>query len=190
MGSKSFWVRSSSLLILCGGNMKCEQLEIGKIINTHGIKGEVKVLPLTDDPTRYEELDWVYIKKDDKLEKLIIENIKYQKNNVIIKFEGINSMNDAEKLKNLMLIIDRDMAVELPENTYFICDLIGMEVKTHEGELLGKIQDVFPTGSNDVYVIKNSSGKEILIPAIKDVILEVDIDNNFMIVKPLEGLIE
>jgi 16S rRNA processing protein RimM len=89
-----------------------------------------------------------------------------------------------------MLLIDRDMAVALPEDTYFICDLIGMEVKTDEDILLGNIQDVISTGSNDVYVVKHSSGKEILIPAIKEVVLNVDVDHNFMIVKPLKGLIE
>lgn len=170
--------------------MKCKQIEVGKIINTHGIRGEVKVLPLTDDPMRYEELDWVYIQMDGGTKKLFIKNIRYQKNNIIIKFDGIDSMNDAEKIKNKMLLIDRDRAVPLPKDTYFICDLIGLEVRTHTGDVLGNITDVFKTGSNDVYVVKNPDGKDILIPAIKDVVVEVNIDDNYMVIKPLEGLID
>ncbi|MGE4283357.1 MAG: ribosome maturation factor RimM [Clostridia bacterium] len=170
--------------------MREEQLEVGKIINTHGVKGDVKVMPLTDDPTRFEELEWVYIEKDGGLEKIFIEYIKYQKNNLIIKFKNVDNINDAERLKNRMLIIDREMAVDLPENTYFICDLIGLQVNTHEGVYLGILDDVLSAGSTDVYIIKHPEGKQILIPAIKEVILAVDFDNNSMIVKPLEGLIE
>ncbi|WHH59424.1 ribosome maturation factor RimM [Petroclostridium sp. X23] len=170
--------------------MRCEQLEVGKIVNTHGVRGSVKVIPLTDDPTRYEQLDWVYIQQNGKLEKIYIDDVKYQKNNIILKFRHVNTIDDAEKLKNKMLLIDRDKAVKLPENRYFICDLIGLEVKTQEGQYLGKISDVISTGSSDVYIIKPLEGKDILIPAIKEVVIQIDIDNNSMIVKPLEGLIE
>ncbi|NLY43803.1 MAG: 16S rRNA processing protein RimM [Clostridiaceae bacterium] len=173
--------------------MKNKQIEIGKIINTHGIRGEVKVLPLTDDPTRYEDLDWVYVKHEGRMEKMYIKSVRYQKNNLIIKFDGIDSIDDAQKFRDKMLLIDREMAVPLPKDTYFICDLIGMEVRTHTGEILGNINDVFKTGSNDVYVVRNTEGvrvRDILVPAIKDVIVEVNIDDNYMIIKPLEGLID
>ncbi len=170
--------------------MKKNQFNIGKIINTHGIKGEVKVLPLTDDPARFEDLEWVYLSYNNQLEKKIIQSIRYQKNNIILKFKDINSIDEIEKYKSCMLVIDREMAVELPENTYFIRDLIGVEVRLENGESLGKIIDVIETGSNDVYVIKPNKGSDILIPAIKQVIQHVDIEENIMIVKLLEGLIE
>ncbi len=169
--------------------MKKNQLNVGKIINTHGIKGEIKVLPLTDDPARFEDLEWVYLSYNNQLKKLYIQSVRYQRNNIIIKFKNINSIDEIEKYKNCMLIIDRDMAVDLPENTYFIIDLIGVEVRLEDGEKLGKIIDVIETGSNDVYVIKPSKGSDILIPAIKQVIKHVDIEENIMIVKLLEGLI-
>ena len=170
--------------------MKNKKLEIGKIINTHGIRGEVKVMPLTDDARRYDRLEWVYIDKVAPDTKLFIEKLRYHKNNVIIKFKKVNTMNEAEKLKNKSLFINRELAVELPEDTYFICDLIGSEVLTVEGQNLGKICDIISTGSNDVYIIKNDSNKEILIPAIKDVVKKVDIENSLIIVKLLEGLID
>lgn len=170
--------------------MKKNQLEIGRIINTHGIRGEVKVMPLTDDPRRFERLAWVYINDNHTLKKFYIQRVKYQKNNVIVKFKELDSINDAEPFRNCMLVIDREMAVDLPPDTYFICDLIGLQVKTDQGQELGEIIDVMSAGGNDVYVVKGSSEKEILIPAIKQVVLKVDIEQGFVIVKLLEGLMD
>ena len=170
--------------------MKNDRLEIGKIVNTHGIRGEVKVVPWTDYPEFFEEIEWVYVKVGNDLKKLHIESIKYQKNNVILKIKEISSIEEAEKYKNIILLIDREMAGELPEGTYYICDLIGLDVQTEEGQNLGKIDDVLSTGSNDVYIVKNSDGKELLIPALKDVLKKVDLDNNLMVVKLPEGLID
>jgi len=165
-------------------------LKIGQIINTHGIKGEVKVYPLTDDPKRFDDLNFVFFKKGEEFEKVNVEGVKYFKNLVILKLEGINDMNTAEKLKNIFIYIDRENAVKLPEDTYFIADLIGMTVyDIDSNQKLGTIISVFSTGSNDVYEIKLENGKIILIPAIKDVVKEVDIENAIMKIKLLEGLI-
>ena len=164
-------------------------LEIGQIVNTYGIKGFFKVVPLTDDITRFEKLESIYIEKNRKLETKIIEQVKYHKNLVLLKVKDIDDIDQALVYKNCYLKIDRKDAVELPEDTYFIIDLIGVEVYTQEEKLLGSIVDVFPTGSNDVYVVKDNLGKQILLPAIGDVIKQVDISNKKMIVKLIDGLI-
>jgi len=170
--------------------MICSQLEVGKIINTHGVKGEVKVVPWTNTPEQFENFDWVYIKKDSHLKKVHIEDIKYQKNNIILRFKQIHSLDEAELYKNSILVVDREVMGEPPEGEYYICDLLGMQVKNEQGEILGNLEDVISTGSNDVYVVKNNLNKEILVPALKDVILDVDLGNNIMVVKLPEGLIE
>lgn len=164
-------------------------LEIGQIVNTYGIKGFLKVVPLTDDMTRFEKLEAIYIEKNKKLETKIIEQVKYHKNLVLLKLKDIDDIDQAIVYKNCYLKIDRKDAVELPEDSYFIIDLIGVQVYTQEGELLGSITDVFPTGSNDVYVIKDDLGRQILLPAIGEVIKQVDIPNKEMIVKLMDGLI-
>ncbi|MCX7950883.1 MAG: ribosome maturation factor RimM [Clostridiales bacterium] len=164
-----------------------QYLKIGQIINTHGIKGEVKVYPLTDDIKRFNKLKFVFIKEKDEYKKIDVEGVKYFKNLVILKLQGIDTMNDAEKVKKIYLYIDRENAVKLEKDAYFIADLIGLDVYTLEGECLGKITDVFSTGSNDVYEIKNDN-ETILIPAIKDVVKEVDIENSVMKIQLLEGL--
>ena len=163
-------------------------LEIGQIVNSYGIKGFFKIVPFTDDITRFDKLKTVYIEKNKKLLKMEIEEVKYHKNLVLLKLKGIDDINDTEQYKNCYLKIDRKDAVELQENSYFIVDLIGMEVSTDEGVLLGNLIDVFPTGSNDVYVVKDKMGKQTLLPAIKEVIKNVDIENKKMIVHLMEGL--
>lgn len=166
-----------------------EYLEIGQIVNTNGLKGLLKVKPLTDDIRRFEELETVYIQKGSNLVEFKIQEVKYIKHMVLLKLEGIDDINEAEKYKNLYIKINRKDAVELEKNSYFIVDIINCEVYTEENELLGKVVDVFPTGSNDVYTVKNSDGKEILIPAISEVIKNVDIPNKKIIIHLLEGLI-
>lgn len=167
-----------------------EQLmEIGQIVNTYGIKGFVKVMPFTDNINRFEDLDSIYLQTKKGLETFEIEEVKYSKNMVLLKLKGIDDINIAENYRNCYLKIDRKDAVELPEDTYFIVDLLDMEVETEEGETLGKIIDVYPTGSNDIYVVKNEEGKQILLPAISQVVKTVDIQNKKMIVHLLNGLI-
>ena len=129
--------------------------EVGQIVNTFGIKGFVKVKPFTDDVERFEELKKVYICKKDKLEEVEIEEVKYHKDMVLLKIKGIEDMNEAEKLKGLYLKIDRKDAKKLPEGTYFIADLIGLDVYSDENKFLGKLEDIFNSGANDVYVVKN-----------------------------------
>lgn len=142
-------------------------MEIGQIVNTYGIKGFVKVQPFTDDIRRFEDLKQVYLQVKERLETFEIEEVKYHKHMVLLKLKGIDDINQAEKYRNAYLKIDRKDAVILPEDTYFIADLLEMEVTTEEGEILGKITDVYPTGSNDIYVVKNEEGKQILLPAIR-----------------------
>lgn len=167
--------------------MKKEFLEAGKIVTTHGIRGEVKIMPYTDTPELLAEFDRLFIGKDRK--ELIIEHSRVFKNMVIAKIEGVDTPEDAEKLRNKMLFMHRD-DLELDDDTYFIQDLIGMEVRDADsGFVYGKIDDVMQTGANDVYVIKGSD-REYLVPAIADVIVSTDINSDIMTIRPMEGLFD
>lgn len=166
-----------------------EYLEIGQIVNTNGLKGLVTVNPFTDDITRFEKLDSVYILYNNELIEKNIEDVKYKKNQVLLKLKGIDTVEEAEKYRECYLKINRQDAMKLPRDTYFIVDLLGLEAYTTSNELLGKIDDVFSTGSNDVYVIKDETGKQVLLPAISDVIKKIDIENKKIIVELMEGLI-
>lgn len=164
-------------------------MEIGQIVNTYGIKGFLKVVPYTDDITRFEDLKSIYIEIKNSLKTFIIEEVKYSKNLVLLKLNGIDDINTAENYKNCYIKIDRKDAVKLPEDSYFIVDLIGIKVFTDNNEELGNIVDVYPTGANDIYVVKNELGKQVLLPAIGEVIKNVDIKNKKMIVHLIEGLV-
>lgn len=164
-------------------------MEIGQIVNTYGIKGFVKVVPFTDNINRFEDLKTVYVETKKGLENFEIEEVKYSKNTVLLKLKGIDDINIAEKYRNCYLKISRENAVKLPEDTYFIIDLLDMKVYTEEDIYLGNIIDVYPTGSNDIYVVKNEEGKQVLLPAIGEVIKTVDIQNKKMVVHLLDGLI-
>lgn len=166
-----------------------EYLKVGQIINTHGVKGEVKIYPLTDDINRFKKLKYVFRKFDDKYIKVDVEGIKYVKQFPILKLANIDSMNDAEKLKNEYIYVDRENAVKLPEDAYFIADLIGLMVFTDDNKYLGKLTDVFSTGSNDVYEITDDNRKKYYIPAIKDVIKIIDLNEGKMIINVIEGLL-
>ena len=166
-----------------------EYLEIGQIVNTSRLKGFLKVIPLTDDITRFEDLKTVYIQEKKDLVEFKIQEVKYSKNMVLLKLEGIDDIGEAEKFKNFYIKINRKDAVELEEDSYFIVDIIGCKVFTDENEFLGKVIDVFQTGSNDVYTVKNNEDKEILLPAIEDVIKDIDIANKKIVVKLMDGLI-
>lgn len=167
-----------------------QYLEIGKITAPHGVKGAVKIIPLTDNPERYLDLDWVYIDDGTQLNKYHISDVKFFKNTVIIKFKEINNRNEAELMKNLYLKIDRRNAVKLPEDSYFICDIIECEVFDIKGVKIGVVSDVLETGSNDVYVVKRERGKDVLIPALKSVIKDVSINDKKITVELPEGLID
>lgn len=163
-------------------------LEVGKIINTHGLRGEVKVAAWTDTPDVFEDLDVVYLKKRTENVKLTIKNVKYQKNNLIVKFAEYNDINDVEVLKNSVLYAERSALGELPDGVYYIADLIGMTVKKENGEVIGKIKDVLQTGANDVYVVAREKQKDMLIPVIDEVVLSVDMDTSEVTVSLMEGL--
>ena len=166
-----------------------EFLEIGQIVNTFGIKGMVKVKPFTDDITRFDNLEKVYVETNKTKKQYEIEEVKYHKDMVLIKFKGIDKVEDAELLRNSYLKVNRQEEPELEEGTYYIVDLIGLDVYSDEGNLLGKVDDIYNTGSNDIYVVKDELGKQILLPGIKEVILNVDIEKQIVTVHLLEGLI-
>lgn len=161
---------------------------VGKIVNTHGLKGEVKVVPTTDDPKRFGKLKEIYIEQRERV-LYKVESVRYHKNFVLIKFEGIDTIEAAELFKNASLKIDRKDSLPLADDEYYMSDLYNIEVETEEGRMLGELIDIIYTGSNDVYVIKNKdTQKELLIPAIKQVIKKVDLEQKRMVVKLLEGL--
>ena len=170
--------------------MKQEYFELGQIVNHFGIKGMVKVNPFTEDISQFETLDSLLLEKDKKLIEIQIEEVKYSKNQVLLKIKGIDSIEEAEKYRGCYLKIKRSDAKKLPENTYFIADLIGMSVYTDEGILLGKVDDIYNSGASDIYVVKDEMGKQILLPAIPEVIKQVDLETEKIIVHILKGLLE
>lgn len=166
-----------------------EFLEIGKIINTHGLRGDVKVVPWTDMPEDFEDIKKVYIKRKNTEKALTVSKIKYQKNNLIIKFKEINDINEAELYKGLVLLADRDDLWELEDGVYYIADLIGLEVYDENGKI-GVLADVFNTGANDIYDVKREGKKNLLLPVIDEVVKEVDLENKRITVHIMEGLDE
>ena len=165
-----------------------EYLEIGQIVNTHVLKGFVKVVPFTDEIERFSQLKKLFIVYNKENIEFEIEKIKYFKNMVILKLKGIEHINEVEKYKNCFLKIRREDAKKLDKNTYFIADLIGIKVYDEQGNNIGKLEDVFPTGSNDVYVVKDEKGKQILLPAISSVIKKIDLDEEKIIVNVSGGV--
>jgi 16S rRNA processing protein RimM len=162
------------------------KIEVGIVVNTHGLRGEVKIVPWLDFPEMFEIIDVAYTESGEKLK---VSDIRYQKANVIVKFREIDSVEKAERLKNRVIYADRKVFDNLPEGTYLIADIIGLEV-TDGQTVYGRIADVIQTGSNDVYVVKREGEKDLLIPAIKEVILDTDVENGVMTVKLLDGLLD
>ena len=163
-------------------------LQVGVISSTHGVRGEVKVFPTTDDPQRFKSLKNVILDTGKEQIPLEIQGVKFFKQFVILKFKGIDNINDIEMYKGRDLWVPREEAQELDEDEYYIADLIGMDVITDEGEE-GKLVDVIETGANEVYVVEFDKYGEVLIPAIHDCILDVDIEAMSMKVHLLEGLV-
>ena len=168
--------------------MRNTTLQVGEIVNTHGLRGEAKIVPWLDMPEDFECLKTVYADIAGKKETFTVASVKYQKANIIVKFREVPDIDAAEKLKRTVLYVDREQLGE-PEEGYYICDLLGINVITDDGIELGKIVDVFSTGSNDVYTVRGADGKEVLLPVIDDVVLSVDIDAEVCKVHLLEGLI-
>ena len=165
-------------------------LEIGKIINTHGLRGEVKVAPWTDVPEDFEALSYALVKQGETEKKLNISGIKYQKNNLIVKFDEINSIDDAQMYKNAVLYVPKSELGELPDNVYYIADLLDSAVFTEDGSEIGILEEVFSTGSNDVYVIRRSGAKNLYVPIIDGVVKSVDTANKKIVIRIPEGLEE
>ena len=164
--------------------------QVGIISSTHGIKGEVKVFPTTNDEKRFKKLKEVLLDTGKEKLCLEIESVKFFKQFVILKFKDYDSINDIEKYKGKSLFVTRENAVKLKKDEYFIADLIGMKVENEDGTFSGTLKDVIETGANDVYTVLCGDGSEVLIPAIKDCILSVDLENNEMKVHLLDGLLD
>lgn len=164
-------------------------LQVGVISSTHGIRGEVKVFPTTDDVKRFKKLKQVILDTGREQLHLEVEGVKFFKQFVILKFKGIDNINDIEKYKGKSLLVDREHAVKLRKDEYFIADMIGMDVFTEEEKFFGTLKDVLETGANDVYIVEMEAGKEVLIPAIKQCILDVDVEKKKMVIHLLEGLV-
>ena len=165
-----------------------DMFRVGVITQPHGVRGEMKVFPTTDDPRRFEDLDTVILDTGKEKRNLTIQSVKYQKNLVILKCKEVNDRNEVELLRKAELYVTRDQAVELEEGEYFIADLLGCKVGSDTGEDLGVLDDVLQTGANDVYSVKKKGEKELLIPVIPQCVLNVDIEKKEILVHLLEGL--
>ena len=161
-------------------------LQVGIIASTHGVRGEVKVYPTTDDPRRFRRLKEVVLDTGKEKMNLEIEGVKFFKQFVILKFKGLDNINDIEKYRQKSLYVTRKNAVRLQRDEYFIADLIGLKVQDEDGKELGTVKDVIETGANDVYEVEMADGKSLLLPAIKQCILNVDVENGTMQVHVLE----
>lgn len=167
-----------------------KRLQVGVISSTHGVRGEVKVFPTTDDVTRFKKLKEVILVTDKTEKVLKITSVKFFKQFAIVKFEGIDTLNDVEVYKGASLWVDRKNAVKLQKDEYFIADLIDLTVVDEQENKLGTLIDVMQTGANDVYIVKNDEGKELLFPAIKECILDIDFKAKKMTVHVMDGLLD
>ncbi len=170
-------------------NEENDLLQIGTVTTTHSLKGEVKVFPLTDDVKRFDDLKEAVLIQKNKQIPVNKERVKYFKNLVIVKFREFNDISEVEGLRGAGLFVSRKNAVRLKENEYFETDLIGMDVFDEDETRIGRLEEVIHTGANDVYSVKTEDGRDILIPAIRQCILEVDTDSGRMKVHLLEGLV-
>ena len=173
------------------GEKSMEDLfQIGIITSTHGLRGEVKVYPTTDDVRRFKRLKEVILDTGKEHKVLEIESVKFFKQFAILKFRGIDRIEDAERYRKRSLLVTRKNAVRLSRDEYFVADLIGLKVRDEDGAEIGTLRDVMATGANDVYVIDMNGGKELLLPAIKQCVLEVDVEAGFIRIHILEGLLD
>ena len=163
-------------------------LKVGVITTTHGVRGEVKVYPTTD-ADRFLDLEYVLLDTGREKRKLEIENVKYFKNLVILKFRGIDNINDIEMYKKRELWIPREEAQELEEDEYYIADLLGLHVILDDGTEFGTLKNVMETGANDVYIIDTNAHGEVLVPAIRECIQDIDLEKNTMTIHLMKGLI-
>ena len=165
-------------------------LRVGVFANTYGVRGEIKVFPTTDDVTRFKKLKKIYLDKGIEKMELEIQSVRYFKNMVILKFKGIDNINDIEKYKGKDLLIHREQAVPLKEDEYFICDIINAQVVTETGEEVGVLKEVLQTGANDVYVVRTTEGKEILLPVIDECVLDLNVEEKIVTVRLMPGIMD
>lgn len=165
-----------------------DMLRVGVFANTHGVRGEIKVFPTTDDAQRFKKLKKLYLDTGREKIELEIASVRFFKNMVILKFKGIDNINDIEKYKGKDLLVTREQAVPLKEDEYFIYDIIGAKVVTEDGKEFGELKEVLQTGANDVYVVKTTEEKEILLPVIEECILDIDVDNKVVTAHIMPGL--
>ncbi len=165
-------------------------LRVGVITSSHGVRGEVNVFPTTDDMKRFKKLKTCILDTGKGYRELHLESVRFFKQMVIVKFTEFNSADDTLPYKNRDLLITRDQAVKLGKDEYFICDLIGLKVITDEGGYFGEVTDVMQTGANDVYIVRRPDKTEVLLPAIKDCILDIDIDEGRITAYIMPGLVD
>lgn len=167
-----------------------ELLQVGVVTQTHGIRGEVKIFPTTDDAGRFRDLKKVFLDTGREKLPLEIQGVKFFKQFVIVKFKGLDTINEVERFRRCPLLVPREDAVPLEEDEYYIADMIGMQVETEDGKAFGTLKDVMETGANDVYVIDSISHGEVLVPAIKECIRKVDVAEGKMTVHLMDGLVQ
>lgn len=167
-----------------------DMLQVGVITSTHGVRGEVKVFPTTDDVNRFKRLKEVILDTGKEQIPMEIEGVKFFKQFVILKFKGYDNINDIEKYRQMSLYVTRKNAVRLRKDEYFIADLMGLRIQNEDGEDIGVLREVMETGANDVYVIDMTDGRELLLPAIKQCVLNVDVEAGFVQVHILDGLLD
>lgn len=165
-----------------------KKYRVGKVTNTHGLRGDMKIYPHTDYPERFGEIQYIYFEGDEK--KYDIEKVKYHKSIPIIKLKGIDSIEEAEKYREKELFIDEQNTRTLEEDEYMVSDLIGLVASLEDGTILGRVVNVLPYSANDIYVVESEDEKEYLIPARKEFVPVVDIKNGIMVVRPIKGMIE
>ena len=167
-----------------------ERLQVGIISSTHGVRGEVKVFPTTDDVNRFKKLKEVILDTGKETKILEIAGVKFFKQFAILKFKGIDTLNDVEKYRGASLYVTRANAVKLKKDEYFIADLMGLKVEDEDGNQIGVLREVLETGANDVYIIDMNDGRELLLPAIRQCVLNVDVEAGFMQVHIMDGLLD
>ncbi len=166
-----------------------DYFRVGVIANTHGIRGEVKVFPTTEDPQRFKGMKEILLDTGKEKLELEVASVKFFKNLVILKFKGIDNINDIEKYKGMDLLVTRENAIPLEEGEYYIADIIGAKVVTEDGEDFGVLKDVLTTGANDVYVVEHE-GKEVLLPVIPDCVLARDMEQKIVTIHLMKGLLD
>ncbi|NMA87280.1 MAG: 16S rRNA processing protein RimM [Tissierellia bacterium] len=173
---------------MVGEKMLEDFIQIGRIANTHGVRGEIKIIPLTNDMHRFNYLKTAFL-GEEKI-KVEVENVKYHKNLVIVKFKEFNDINEIISFKDEYVYIEGKDKVVLPEDHYFLYDIVNCEVFDTQNNYIGIVKEVLQSASNDIYIVKDKKGKEYLIPAVKEFFIDIDVENKKIIIDPIEGMIE